>query len=451
MLRTRERADFPLRLCDAGLQSVLMKGFPNQVSDLTKLAAGMRVALDLAAAGRDFGDDGEYGPALVRIGVAGTGHRPQPIEQYIAAQRRLAVGAQSMRTSARGLRELYRYLDLIRGARPFPQITPLGRQAAEFAGKPFDDDQIRFWRGVVNNLTLGEGAKLSHPYQVMLRLVARRPGITRAKCALALEAESDSPEELDRVSQLSDLAEDEIIRRIQVSKSNWNNAKKVLPRFAEQLGDVIKTGHTFVLADRPGQAPSRKRAVGNGDQAVRDDRAPFRAPRSARRVTADTIGSAGLAEQNEPPIPPDTKPEDVAAAIMARADRLRRHNLIVRAFSLRLADGAEIYEDPFDILALIGGHAVLVEVKTLDGSAADERDRVRDALAQLLYYEAFVTKPIAGQAVVSKIACMEGKPSDEHIEWLNSQRIGTVWQDGGHFQSDELAGGLLARLGVALA
>jgi hypothetical protein len=283
----------------------------------------------------------------------------------------------------------------------------------------------------------------------MLRLVARRPGITRAKCALALEARDNSPEELDRISELSDLTEEQIKRRLRVSDSNWNNAKKVLPRFAEQLGDVIKTQGTFVLADRPGNAAGPGRRAPVGDRRRRGRGAGT--PRVSRSVTADTIGNAGLAERNEPPIPPDTDPADVAAAIMARADRLRRHNLLVRSFSSRLAiEEAELFEDPFDILVLVGDDAVLVEVKTLDGSAADERDRVRDALAQLLYYEAFVTKPVAGELEITKVACFELKPSDDHIGWLNSQGIAVVWEDGDAFACDRAAAALFRRLGMQL-
>src|SRR6185437_8394761 len=55
--------------------------------------------------------------------------------------------------------------------------------------------QIEFWRRVIRNIehTNDEGA--SHPYQVLLHLVARKLGISRAKCALALVAADDSAAE----------------------------------------------------------------------------------------------------------------------------------------------------------------------------------------------------------------------------------------------------------------
>jgi hypothetical protein len=49
---------------------------------------------------------------------------------------------------------------------------------------------------------------------------------------------------------LSKFSEDLIREKTACSKSNWDNAKKILPKFAEQLGDVRKVAHQgFYLAD----------------------------------------------------------------------------------------------------------------------------------------------------------------------------------------------------------
>ena len=130
-----------------------------------------------------------------------------------------------------------------------------------------------------------------------------------------------------------------------------------------------------------------------------------------------------------------------------RLDRLRRHNLIVQALAARLApSGAQLYEDPFDIFALITAVGILVEVKTLDGTDTDERERVRDALGQLLYYEPFTAAPLAGQATIHKIACFETAISDAHRAWLNRSNIGVIWTVGnGRFAADALATRVLRR------
>jgi len=426
-----------------------VKGFPNQVADLSKIAVGLQCLTQLVDHGANAKDDGVFGPALVRAGVAGTGHVPMPIDDYIRDQLTKRADRQSFRATARGLRELYRRMGLIDDSGPDVEVTPLGRRAAAYAAVAMGAEQIGFWRRVIRNMTHDGGNGVSHPYQVLLRLVARKPGITRAKCALALEARDDSSEQLDRVVALSDLPEDTIRARIDVTKSNWDNAKKVLPKFAEQLGDVIRTGQSFVIADAPGRADEG--AVGEPDAEVgvnqrRTDGA--RAPRSSREVTQQTIGRAGIVEQSdevEIP-PPDIDPVAAAEGVKQRAVRLRRHNLLVREFAARLqAAGAQLYEDPFDILALLAARGILVEVKTLDGTDSDERDRVRDALAQLLYYEVFVTRPVAGEATIRKLACFEHKISDPHIAWLNKQGIAVIWKENGAFAGDELAGDFLCR------
>jgi len=416
-----------------------MKGFPNQIADLRKLAQGMATLAHLVDSGAKAKNYGVFGEALVRARVLGTGHTPKPIEAYICEQRAKPADRQSFQTSARGLRELFRMLGFIDDANLNIVIHPLGRQAAAFADAPLDGVQIDFWGRAIRAIRhQGGDAEASHPYQVLLRLIARRPGITRAMCALALEAKSDSDSELDRIVELAGRPEEEARRAIGVSKANWNNAKKVLPKFAEQLGDVIKTGQTFRLADAPGRgadlavgepAPDAGRAAGT------------RAPRTARTVSAATIARAGTTERfDDAIVPVGISPAAAAAAAASRLERLKRHNLLVQALAGRLGgEGRELFEDPFDLLALIDRLAILAEIKTLDGSIDDQRERVRDALAQLLYYEAFVTRPVARGGVVRKVACFERPISDEHRQWLNDSNIAVLWREGDRFRGDVLA------------
>ena len=429
-----------------------MKGFPNQVAELPKIATGIRCLVDIETAGRNGKDDGVLGEALVRAGVAGTGHTPTAIDEYLEAQLRKPISGQSFRTTARGLRELYRLMGLIDDSGPVVRTTELGKAAAAYAGQPWNQAQIDFWRRVISNIEHSDDRGTSHPYQILLRLVARKPGITRAKCALALEARDDSAAELDRIVQLADLSEDRIQARIGATKSNWDNAKKVLPRFAEQLLDVIRSRDgTYVLADAPGRAEDTGAAAATAPRnnvGRRVVSAAPRAPRSSREVSPETIGMAGIAERSdEIQMPPPGDPEAMAAAIRLRGDRLRRHNLLVRAFAaLFVQAGATIYEDPFDILALFAESGILVEIKTLDGTTSDERERVRDAFGQLLYYEGFLTAAVAGEAPIYKIACFEGRISDSHRAWLNGHGVGVFWSADAGFVGDDLARDFLGSL-----
>lgn len=418
-----------------------MKGFPNQVADLNKIATGMASLVGLVDSGKNPKDDGVFGEDLVRTGVAGTGHVSMPVDEYLEEQLKKPTSNQSFRTTARGLRELYRLLGFIDDSNAAIQVTDLGRKAAGLSGAPMDAEQTEFWRTVIRNMTqVDEEGRTSHPYQVLLRLIGQKPGITRAKSALALEVADDSAEELSRIVALADLPEEEIRSQIGVSESNWDNAKKILPAFAEQLQDVIRDGQSFTLADAPGQAEA-------GSVQETEPRQTVRAPRSSRSVTPDTIGKAATGEVFDEIPPTPTKgidPESVARTNRLRFDRYRRHNLIVKDLAARLHE-MQLYEDPFDLLALTDAIGILIEVKTLNGSPADEIDRVREALAQLLYYEAFVTTPIAGNTVVRKIACFEHSVSEEHRQWLNNAEIGVVWKTETGFAIDALARATLGK------
>jgi len=423
-----------------------MKGFPNQVADLGKLATAMRCIVRLVDAGEQARDDGVLGEALVRARVAGTGHSPQPVEIYLRSQRQKKHSSQSHRTTARGLRELFEILGFINDSGDTVQVTDLGRRAAAFADSPMNQEQISFWRRAFRDMSHdgGDGER-SHPYQVLLRLIARKQRILKPKCALALEAKNDSSEELERIVALVDLREDQIRSRLGVSRSNWANAVKVLPKIAEQLRDVIRTGDRYEIADAPRRAdagaavPPAAPAPAGAPRPV----AP-RAPRTSRAVTPDTIGQAGTAETFDEP--EARLPADPAVAVRTRLDRLRRHNLIVRKLAARLAAGhGNLFEDPFDILAIIEELAIMVEVKTLDGTVDDERERVREALGQLLYYAAFLVSPLVQEDAIRKVACFERRISDGHRRWLNDHGIGVVWEDGENFDGDDLAAEFVGR------
>jgi hypothetical protein len=236
---------------------------------------------------------------------------------------------------------------------------------------------------------------------------------------------------------LADLPEDKARHTVGVSSRNWDNAVKVLPSFAEQLQDVVIMGslrqRSYRIADAPG--------AGGEETVPPSASAVSRAPRSSRPVSADTIATAGTADDfDDMAAPTEVDPKVQAQAVATRRDRLRRHNLIVKDLARQFTDsGATLFEDPFDILALITGYAILGEIKTLDGRPEDERDRVRDALSQLLYYEAFVNRPVAGEVAIRKIACFESQISNEHKEFLNTSQIGTIWIEGKQFAGDTLA------------
>jgi hypothetical protein len=403
----------------------------------------MACIVRLVDAGRQAKDDGILGEEFVRAGVAGTGHRPQPIEDYIRSQRRKTPDRQSFRTTARGLRELFRILGFIDDSGNFVEVTELGRRAASYSGIPLERVQISFWRHAIRNMSHDGGdGEVSHPYQVLLRLIARRPRLEKPKCALALEARNDSLAELERIVALADLPEAEIRQRLDVSNSNWANAVKVLPKFAEQLGDVIRTGNMYEISQAPGRADA---GVAEAPAVRRPRERQPRAPRTSRPVTPETIGQAGTAD-NFDEIEVQTLADPVATARIRR-DRLRRHNLMVKRIAARMAGpNVQLFEDPFDLLAITETVGIMFEAKSLDGTPDDERERVREALSQLLYYSAFLVNPAVNDDLIHRVACFEHRISDAHVGWLNNNNIAVIWRDGDGFAGDALAARFFGRM-----
>lgn len=399
-----------------------MKGFPNQVAKIDKVAVAVRDIAALAAADKESYDDDILGEAFVRSGVAGRGRPPKAVATYLAEQRLKPKSSQSHRTTARGMRELLAAMGLIDISKldKTVTLTRLGQAAAARPPAPLNGTELLFWRQVVRRIERTDGQGTSHPYLVLLRLVAARPGITRALCALALEARDDSPAELARIVTLSNLSEEQARQATGASRANWDNAKKVLPSFAEQLGDVVRNaGGGFMLAVAPGA----------GGGMVSGAAAPASAGGAgARQVDATTIGKAGLSEEDE--LPPATAigAAAVAAANALRAKRLKDHNKLVRAIAQALQqNGATLYEHPYDILAVFPeAKGLLIEVKTLDGTLPDELHQVRDALSQLLYYEAFARRPRGKELTVTKLAYFDRPPTDDHAAFLLKLGVKTM-------------------------
>ena len=70
---------------------------------------------------------------------------------------------------------------------------------------------------------------------------------------------------------------------------------------------------------------------------------------------------------------------------------------------------------------------------------------VSEALAQLLYYQAFLIPPAAGEAAIRMVACFESQISTAHSQWLNRQNIAVIWEEGEGFAGDALAANFLGR------
>ena len=400
-----------------------VKGFPNQISNIAKLTNALVVLSNIICGGGNHDDDA-FGEQLLRNGVILPGSAGGNIDNYLAASRQKPLSYQSHRTSARGLREFLHLAHLVETRDEVLGTTPAGHRLLEVHSNNDVSPLNAEWSRITRDISVSDSeGRVSHPYQIMLRILAARPGTPRAMCALALEAVDDSNEELNRVISLRDLNDEAGIRTsLGVSKSNWDNAKKILPSIAEQIGDVARgQGGLYIVT--PGLAESTP-----GSQ-IDDIRLS-----TARRVTVASIASTkSPRDSDEAPTIDQADLVSLADAIAKRADRSNRHNLLVQQFSASLLDqSAEIWEGTFDCLAIGQGVSLLAEMKTLDGSISDEVHQVRNAAAQLLYYEVFDirTKPELADRPLVKVAVFESVPSEPHIRWLEGIGISVVWRLG---------------------
>ena len=82
---------------------------------------------------------------------------------------------------------------------------------------------------------------------------------------------------------------------------------------------------------------------------------------------------------------------DLADAIALRKKRTIEHNNAVRSLATVLHNAKfKLYQYPYDCLAIDGNNrSLMAEIKTLDGSPADERQQAERALGQLKGYRHF--------------------------------------------------------------
>lgn len=412
--------------------------------DLPKLSRALGVVASMVASGDNPKNNDQFGEALVRAGVIGSRDANQTADAYLAEQRAKPASSQSHRTVARGLRQLFRDLGCMEQNEESAWLTPVGATLARGELAVLDDATKAQWRVAIANLAIGTPSEgVSHPYRVLLRLVKERPGLEKKKSALCLEAANDSTEELDRVLKLADIEDvDQIRQEIGgVSKNNWENAIKILPSIAVQLGDLQLDNHCLYPTDTEFAArpeASDRFATQTADRAALGSgvgHAPGERPQG-RTVDAKSIARAGTGDEADdarslPAIPSE---EEAAATQAVRAQRLTRHNKLVRHLAERLASlGATLREDPYDCLATADDYCYLIEVKSLNGEPADERTRVRDALSQLLYYQSLCLPEDV--VTPTMIAAFESKPSDTHIAWLKAHEIITIWFESGRWVS----------------
>jgi hypothetical protein len=392
-----------------------VKNFPHQFNDLGKLTAALNVAATLIGTNQQYSDDGVFGAALAKAGIYSFRNRDLTVAQNLALESAKPLGSQGFRTAARDIRRFFALADLVR---PAPALSQLGSDILAASGvAPLRN---ALWREAMLQLALADAeGNASHPYRILLRLVADRPGIETSKLLLALEARDDSPAEYVRVLNLADQALDDIIATVGVGVANARNAVKILPGIAEQVGDISRVGTHTNLAETP--VATEDALVSEGPTQGYEQSGP--------------VAPVEIAPDDIAPIPNfgdlNASNVDLTASIEIRRRRTIEHQRVVVSVAQALGQsGYQTYANPYDCLgyrAGVGG--ILIEVKTLDGTRSDERRQAEKAFGQLRGYGFFSVPAQMKAPRLVEVVAYSAPPCDT-IPFMAANNVCSAWREG---------------------
>ncbi|MFC4232721.1 hypothetical protein ACFOW1_12530 [Parasediminibacterium paludis] len=395
-----------------------MKNFPHQFNDLTKLFNALAVARQLINNETPLTDE-NFGEQLTRGGIYTYRDRTLSIDEFLAAEAQKPAANRGYLTVSRDIR---RFFELMGFISVFPDKTArLSPAASQLLRTDSEDIRKELWKNSLLQLGLeGTDGEVSHPYRILLKIVNTFPGIETPKLMLALEAENDSEEEFERISNLAQRDMGQIIEDTGTSTAMAANAVKILPGIAEQLGDIERINSR---AYPVGQLVITEDEITTEEQPARRPRTDFRETNSAgiaRDPILNVVSSVSI---------------DLADAIRIRQRRLAEHQEIVRQLALLNEEkGFQLFEGKFDCLAIKDDTAILYEVKTILESSTDEEKQTVKGVGQLKYYKYSIVHRQMGYTNIKEVLVFSHKPNDGIIEFCSAENIRVVWKDGGTFQ-----------------
>lgn len=431
-----------------------MKNFPHQYSDLNKLRATLDTVNDMKARGADPRNDAALGYELARRrvyrfrGIDYDAH-DQTVDQRIDAQieteKRKPAGNQGTRTAAREMRRTLRFLGWLEGEGA--NLTPAGN-ALLGTSEGSDEERILMQLAIGTIAVTDRDGNVSHPVQLLLRLVDEVSLNSRSGMEAILEAVDDSLPEFQRIAVIAALPQDERVRAL--TALGWTvpqlaNAVKILPAFAELAGLITKDGKgQFILADA-GRHILAGPSVRIGHARGGNPRASRRSPRATSTATRDP------SKVGRPWALLDSKhhfqsPEEQMITAALLRERTRRHQKLVNALATECRSGV-FHEDAaaYDLVIELDSSefVILVEVKTLAG---DAREQLVRALGQLFYYEHFAVGEKFPGRTIQKVVVVDEPVDHELAAFLQVNGVGLlVYSEEGGFVGVNTLGSSNAR------
>jgi len=394
-----------------------MRNFPHQVNAIPKLVRALGVASDLIAGDQDVLSDSVYGYALARAGVYTfrglQDPTPRQLEAKIADEQTKIPGNQGARTFARDIRRtltLLGFMQMEDGGSL--QLSAAGERLVDLPPQP-EGEARNLWINALLAIEMNDQQDLSrlHPARTILRIVERWPGVEKKWLAFALDMESESAAEYDRVLGLIDAGDfDQACEVSEASVYEAANAVKVIPALLQQTGLMnIEGGSCEITADGRSLLDGRPLAAAIALAEAQPQARQRRVPRREYIVRGE----------HEVPVParipgqPRTPEEQLHSAGLL-TERTTEHQALVRFIVGHLTRVGEIRctDDAFDILALPVDPAtmLLFEVKTV---RRDALAQARHAVGQLLFYEFFDVAPRAEGRAIRKIVVFDDEPGDD--------------------------------------
>jgi hypothetical protein len=316
-----------------------VKNFPHQYNDLRKLRATLEIERDLRDQGLDSTDDAVLGYELARrrvYGFRGLDHSAgdeaidRRVAERIEIERGKPPGTQGARTAAREMRRTLRHLGWLDADQT--ALAPAG-EALLATMEGSDEERILMQQAIGGIAVEDRDGHLSHPVQILLRLVEEVPLGSRGGMEVALEAADDSAEEFQRVIAIAALSEDGRINALKAAgwtDSQLANAVKILPAFAIQSGLMTTDGSgRFIVTD------AGRRALGRAVTAARPAQ-PASPPPARRRATSVATSDPGRVGRSRAFLGIDRRalsPAEQAMAAQLLYERTERHQALVRAIA----------------------------------------------------------------------------------------------------------------------
>jgi len=400
-----------------------MKNFPHQISDLEKLYSALGIVRDLAQDGKDVSDDGVLGKALARERVYTFRDKTLNIAQALKRENLKPRANRGTETAARDIRRFFQLAGLIVPAAR-PSHFKVTKAARDLLSTASGEARVELWREALLALALeDEYGRVSHPYRLLLRLVSDAPEIETSKLMLALEARDDSEAEYDRVLRLAKKDVKEILVATAISEAGARNAVKILPALARQLDDIYTIDGQNYVTGKP--SISEDGLTSSPDEFKHAKTIAKKKASVGKEVSAADIGALPNFSDDQDTI------VNLSEAISIRKQRTLLHQKAVKSLGEFLeAEGFTLHINPFDCVAFSKTKGCLLfEVKSLDGSPADERQQAERAVGQLCAYTFFDLPSDFRHDRFRKVAAFTHKPSAQIVDFLEANDITVIWLD----------------------